>query len=213
MRTSIVVALVAITGCTKPSAPPPESAPTSTFGKSSFQKAAGPRHKESDAFFVKWLESHGHTDVVVDDPGVGVGSNATRLRASIYGTNTSDKGTIVEMEFTIMLPDNRQITEFVAGIGDSEAQAINDAQVNFMLTTFHVVYKGFINDADPHIKSASVAINGVNRELITGDILTRGNAGWPKGRFQFDARANSKHAEGFAAVAGSTLAEDCLQSE
>lgn len=93
------------------------------------------------------------------DVGVGVGNNATRLRASLYGSKPSNKGCVVEMEFTIKLPDNRSITEFVAGIGDSEAQAISDAQLNFMLTTFHVVYKGFINDADPHMTSRSAASN------------------------------------------------------
>src|SRR5205823_11492574 len=52
--------------------------------------------------------------------------------------------------------------------------AVNDALLNFTLTTFHVVYKGFINAADPHMTMSTVAIGGVNCEVIAGDIFLRG---------------------------------------
>ncbi len=136
--------------------------------------AHGPRHKESDDFFVKWFEAHGHSDVVVDDEGVGIDKNPTRLQASLYSSKPSNKGFVVEMEFTIKLPSNRTITEFVAGIGDTEVQAIRDAEANFILTTFHVIYKGFVNDADPHMSSERLEINGTTRDVIAGDILMRG---------------------------------------
>jgi hypothetical protein len=143
-------------------------------------KKPGPgdaRRPEMDDFFVKWLKAHQHTDVVVDADGVGVGGNDTRLRASLYGSKRHEKGGyVVEVQFNVRLPSRREIIEFVAGGGDTEQKAINDALLNFTLTTFHVVYKGFINDADPHLKSTTVAINGVSRHLITGDIFMRGTA-------------------------------------
>jgi hypothetical protein len=177
IKPALSVVLIIAAVCTRQSATQNGDLPTSTSSRANAPNPPGPRHKESDAFFVQWLESHGHSDVVVDDNGVGVANNTTRLQASLYGSKQHDKGGfIVEMEFTIRVPSNRSITEFVAGIGETEAQAINDAQVNFMLTTFHVVYKGFINDADPHMKSTNMQINGANREVITGDILTRGTA-------------------------------------
>jgi hypothetical protein len=44
-----------------------------------------------------------------------------------------------------------------------------------MLTTFHVVYKGFINADDPHVRIVPIAIGGANREVIAGDILMQGS--------------------------------------
>ena len=134
--------------------------------------ARAPRRPELDNFFSEWLKAHGHEDVVIDDGGVGIAGNETRLYASLYGSNKHDDGSyVVEVEFTIRLPARGQITEFVAGMGDTEASAINDALMNFTLTTFHVVYKGFINAEDPHM---TARINGADREVIAGDIMLRG---------------------------------------
>lgn len=128
-------------------------------------------------FFVKWFEAHGHKDVVVDAAGVGVGGNATRLKASLYGSKQhKDGGFVVETEFSIRLPAKDEITEFVAGMGRTEDEAITDTMRNFTLTTFHVVYKGFINDLDPHMTSKKVEMSGGERELILGDIVGRGLA-------------------------------------
>lgn len=130
-----------------------------------------------DQFFVKWLTAHGHADTVVDSDGVGVRDNATRLRAGLNGSKRHDNGSfVVEIEFTVRMASGGEITEFVAGIGETEEKAINDALLNFTLTTFHVVYKAFINAADPHMIQSSAVINGVNRDVIAGDILLRGGS-------------------------------------
>jgi hypothetical protein len=158
-RSLIVVAFILAPGCRDQAATP----------------ARAPRRPELDNFFSEWLKAHGHEDVVIDDGGVGIAGNETRLYASLYGSNKHDDGSyVVEVEFTIRLPARGQITEFVAGMGDTEASAINDALVNFTLTTFHVVYKGFINAEDPHMKATKVTINGADREVIAGDIMLRG---------------------------------------
>jgi len=165
----IIIAVALASGCGK------ESAATGASAAKAQTRAA--RRPDMDDFFVKWLEGHGHTDVVVDADGVGVGDNATRLQASLYGSKRHEKGGfVVEVEFTIRLQSRREITEFVAGTGETEKEAINDALLNFTLTTFHVVYKGFINAADPHMTMTNVAMNGVNREVIAGDIFMRGTA-------------------------------------
>lgn len=166
----LILVLAVVSGCSNE--PPTGSAPKPNAGA-----ATESRNDRTNDFFVEWLESHGHTDVVVDSGGVGVRSNATRLRASIYGSKKyDDGGFVVEMEFTIQLPSKRQITEFVAGAGDTEEQAINDCMLNFTLTTFHVVYGAFINAADPHTIVKKVEINGQNRDVIMGDLYLRGSA-------------------------------------
>jgi hypothetical protein len=158
---------------------------TAGCGKGTTVRSA-PRLEETSAqpsqrplpndFFVGWLEAHGHKDVVVDADGVGVANNATRLKASLYGSNEhKNSGFVVETEFTIRLPSKRIITEFLGGTGKTEEEAIKDTMLNFTVTTFHVVYKAFINPLDPHMGMKKLQINGAEREVILGDILSRGN--------------------------------------
>ena len=168
-RCLLIIALALICGCRQESSTP--AAPAAVP-----QENWAPRDPRMDDFFVKWFEGHGHEDVVVDADGVGVRDNAARLRASLYGSKRHGPGgVVVEVEFTVRLPSGGQITEFVAGMGETEERAVNDALLNFTLTTFHVVYKAFVNADDPHMTSATVPIGGADREVIAGDIFMRGS--------------------------------------
>jgi Family of unknown function (DUF6348) len=168
-RHVMLIALTVVIGCGKDS-----SRPSGIAAKG--QKARSARRADMDNFFAEWLKAHGHKDVVVDADGVGIEHNATRLQAGLYGSKQHDKGGfVVEVEFTVHLPSGQEITEFVAGTAETEDKAIKDALLNFTLTTFHVLYKGFINAADPHMTQTKVTINGVQRDLISGDIFMRGN--------------------------------------
>ncbi len=138
--------------------------------------AKDPAESKTEPFFVEWLESHGETDVIVDEQGVGIAGNPTRLKASLYGSDRQEDGSyVVETEFRVRLPSGGEIVEFVAGGGETEDQAIGDCLVNFTLTTFHVVYKGFINPADPHQTVEPVEIAGRKREMLMGDIYMKGS--------------------------------------
>jgi hypothetical protein len=135
----------------------------------------GAQNTKSKDFFVSWLQSHGETHVVTDKEGVGIAGNATRLRSSLYESKKFEKGGFTaETEFAVRLPGGREIVEYVAGMGDSLEAAENDCKVNFILTTFHVVYRGFMNPADPHQSEEAVTINGKPRVLVMGDIMARG---------------------------------------
>lgn len=176
MRWLATLAVAAAIGCGKdPPAPPPAGAPkTAGFGE---PKAIGGREEEARDLFVKWFKAHGHSEVVTDADGVGVRGNATRLRASLYGSNPNRDGFVVELEFTVRLPSGRTVTDFVAGMGETESAAVDGAFANFTLTTFHVLYKGFINPADSHLAERKVAIGGAERTLLMGDILLLGKTG------------------------------------
>jgi uncharacterized protein DUF6348 len=129
---------------------------------------------KSNEFFIGWLQSHGETNIVEDRKGVGISTSPTRLRSSLYGSEKRQDGTVsAETEFRIHLPDGREIVEYVAGTGDSLEAAEKDAQLNFLLTTFHVVYGGFMNPADPHQTQETVTIDGRPRVLVMGDSMTR----------------------------------------
>jgi hypothetical protein len=168
VRSLLLIALGLSSGC---GSVPPTTIATATKA----QETRAARRPDMDEFFAMWLKAHGHQEVVVDADGVGVGGNATRLQAGLFGSKRHEKGGfVVEVEFAVRLPSRREVIEFVAGMGDTEDQAINDALTNFTLTTFHVVYKAFINDADPHVTTTTIPINGIPRVVIVGDILMRG---------------------------------------
>jgi hypothetical protein len=131
----------------------------------------------SREFFVEWLKSHGETNIVVDSKGVGIAGSPTRLRSSLYGSEKQRNGSIsAETEFRVHLPGGREIVEFVAGSGDTLEAAEKDGKLNFLLTTFHVVYRSFMNPADPHQTEETVTINGKPRVLVLGDSMTRSGA-------------------------------------
>ncbi len=134
-------------------------------------------HQQLHGFFVDWLKDHGETQIVVDRDGVGLAGNGTRLSASLYDAQQHDGGCTVETEFHIVLPDGSEIVEFVAGRGDTQQSAIDDSLANFTLTTFHVVYKCFLNDVDPHQALKKMMVGGIERQVAFGDLYLRGSAG------------------------------------
>jgi Family of unknown function (DUF6348) len=128
---------------------------------------------KAQQFFSDWLKDHGHTDIEVGSNGVGIAGNPTRLSASLYESNQNANGYVIEAEFRIQLGSGREIVEFLAGMGKDEEAAINDSLLNFVVTTFHPVYKAFINADDPHMESETIEIDGKSRELIMGDLYLR----------------------------------------
>ncbi len=161
--------------------------------------AKGPNRQKTDAFFVDWFKSHGETNVVVDAAGVGIAGNPTRLRASLYGMKKgADGGFTAEMEFRVRLPAKGEIIEYVAGMGKTEEHAIKDSELNFLLTTFHVVYRSFINAADPHQEVHQVTVNGTKREMMMGDIYATHRG--PRGYLQTTA------------LTAAALDQDCVRA-
>jgi hypothetical protein len=135
-------------------------------------KSAPPAPKVND-FFVSWFGEHGESNIVVDAEGIGVAGNPTRVGCSLYQFQETNDDVTAELEFTVHLPDQREIVEFVSCSGDTLKKAEDDAVLNFGLTTFHVVYRAVINTNDPHQREETVAIGGQPRALVIGDTLAR----------------------------------------
>lgn len=131
--------------------------------------------ERSQSFLVEWLKQHDEANIVTDQDGIGVLGNPTRIKALLYESKESDGGFIVETEFRIKMPDGRTIIEFLAGIGETEEQAIDETLMNFTLSTYHVAYKAFINAEDPHQETTECMINGEPRNVLHGDTVTRSN--------------------------------------
>jgi len=128
---------------------------------------------QSNEFFTTWLRSHGESNVVVEADGVGLAGNPTRLRCSLYHGEKFTNSFSAELEFRIRIPDGREIIEYVAGSGKSRKEAEDDAKLNFVVSTFHVVYRSFLNPTDPHQTEEKITVNGGQRTLVLGDTMTR----------------------------------------
>lgn len=128
---------------------------------------------KSNEFFTTWLQAHGESNIVVDAAGVGIAGKPTRLRSSLYGSEKFTNSFSAELEFRVRIPDGREIIEYVAGSGKSLKEAEDDAKVNFVVSTFHVVYRSFLNPTDPHQKEEKITINGQPRMLVLGDTMAR----------------------------------------
>jgi len=131
----------------------------------------------SNEFFTRWLQNHGESNIVSDAKGIGLRDNPTRLRFSLYDSSKASNSYTGELEFRVRIPDGREIVEYVAGSGESAKQAEDDAKINFVLSTFHVIYRGFFNSNDPHQIEEKITINGQPRVLLLGDTMARSQSG------------------------------------
>jgi len=137
--------------------------------------SAKPGPGPADSLVADLLKGHGEKNVVTDGGGVGVAGNKTRIRTSLYGSEKQGAGYSAETEFRITLPNGGEIVEYIAGVGETEKKAVDDCVANFVLTTFHPIYKCFINPSDPHQALHDLKMaDGSVREVAMGDLYCRG---------------------------------------
>ena len=173
------IALLAI-GCDKPQPPRPKTMKVSVIegGVVAADMKTDETTAEARKFFVKWLEEHNEDTIINDKSGVGIGLSATRLWAFGYGK----KGESAEVEFRVVLPDGREIQEFVAGIVPEGEDPMPMALANFSTSTLPPVYSCFINEADrhmKHMKHESVSIGGYPFRYTSGGVTAFGTENLP----------------------------------
>ena len=158
----LLLAVLVLAGCRVPAARVP--------GSSAAQKPG-----LANSFIAGLLQAHGEKNVMTTPDGVGVAGNTARIQSALYGLKQQGGDFNAEVEFRIHLPGGQEIVDYVVGLGNSEEKAEQDAFGNFALTTFHPVYKSFINPADPHQAVNTVTLqNGQKREIAVGDLFVRG---------------------------------------
>jgi hypothetical protein len=131
--------------------------------------------KKARAFFAEWLKSHGEKEIINDGTGVGVKGKRTRLWAFHYKGADGTKKDSSEVEFRVVLPDGREIQEFVAGMG-AQDNVVDSAISNFAMSTFHTVYACCLNEEDPHVVREEVEIGGKNYEYTTVGLFHMSNS-------------------------------------
>lgn len=130
-------------------------------------------------YIVDLLQKHGEKQVVVDTGGVGLKGNPARLVARGYDAKASKHGWTVEMELRVNLPDG-QFTEYLTGIGSSESAARQKCLENFSISTFHVIYKAFLNPTDTHQDVYRFRQGKSNRVYVAGQLVSMGDGSAPR---------------------------------
>lgn len=126
-------------------------------------------------FFSNWLKEHGETDVVNDETGVGLERSQARLWAFGYG----DPGESTEIEFRIVLPDGREIQEFLSGFTTGDEDGTNMVFANFCMSTFHTIHASFLNPKDEHLEHLDVTIGGKDFYYTSTGIFALGGEDLP----------------------------------
>jgi hypothetical protein len=168
----LALLILVSTGCSK--SPTLETTAFIEDGISAANKKEDDVSKAAREFFSEWLANHGETNIVNDATGVGIANSPTRLWAFRYGNKESST---TELEFRIVLPDGREIVEFVAGMGSTENGKDQSAMamMNFCMSTFHVVYSCFMNHDDPHMSHEEVTIGSQEFLLTSGGMIAFGS--------------------------------------
>ena len=130
-------------------------------------------------FIADLLRDHGEKKVVVDSGGVGVKGNPTRLAARECDAQAKDGGWIVEMELQVHLPGGH-LTEYTTGVGRTREAARQACLENFTLSTFHVIYKAFLNQADPHMELYRFRQGKLSRICVAGELVSMGDGTTPR---------------------------------
>lgn len=129
---------------------------------------------------VAFLKPHGiiavHNDGIVTVPE----HSNHRFVLQVYesGENT------VSLEAMCRLPSGQLMIERLAGIGDTQKDAILDVQTNFANSVFHVWLSALLGKPNQFAKEYVWKVNGTDRNITVGFPTARGefeagaNAGW-----------------------------------
>ncbi|RKG50555.1 hypothetical protein D7X30_37520 [Corallococcus sp. AB011P] len=109
-----------------------------------------------------------------------VSPRGPRLQAMFTDTRTEPGNCTRRLDVWLEPWTGRWVVESVVGFGNTEEEALNDALTNFGRASLHVLLAAFIRPPDEHVTVATWQVGGVDRKVILGNIITRGDNPGPK---------------------------------
>ena len=120
------------------------------------------------------LERHGVPTTETDRYWL-VAGNGIRIAGAVVQEYPSPKGTAnIQLDFYLVLEDDRLLIESVGGLGATKSDAVNDGIQNFTGGSFHVLLSAFFNaNADDQIEVENWNIAGKQRRVTIGGMNVR----------------------------------------
>lgn len=101
--------------------------------------------------------------------------NGLRIAGAVVQEYPSPKGaTNLQLDFYLVLPDERLLIESVGGVGVTKDDAVKDGLHNFVANSFHVLLTAFFNaPPDGQVEIETWNIAGVERRVTIGGMGVR----------------------------------------
>ncbi|NRD43611.1 DUF6348 family protein [Corallococcus exiguus] len=121
-------------------------------------------------------------DLPIQEEGewLRVSPRGPRLQATFTDTRTEPGLCTRRLDVCLEPWTGRWVVESVAGVGKTEEEALNDALMNFARASLHVLLAAFVRPPDDHVTVETWQVGGIDRRVILGNIITRGDSPGPQ---------------------------------
>jgi hypothetical protein len=137
---------------------------------------------------VSFFSTHGMNAVYNDEEGTVSLPDYPPFRFALQVYESGP--TIVDLEALFEWKPGHFMQEWLAGWGETQKEAIMDAQSNFVACVFHVWAAALVGKANPYAREFDWEINGAMRKVYTGFPAGRGDltgveeSGWQDAWYQ-----------------------------
>ncbi|MBN9684635.1 MULTISPECIES: DUF6348 family protein [unclassified Corallococcus] len=125
------------------------------------------------------LRAHG-LPIQEEEEWLRVGPGGPRFQATLIDTRTEPGSCTRQLDVCLEPWTGRWVFESVGGFGTTETEASNDALMNFVRASLHVLLSAFVRPPDEHVTVATWRVGGIDRKVILGNVITRGDHPGPK---------------------------------
>ncbi|AFE05988.1 hypothetical protein COCOR_04722 [Corallococcus coralloides DSM 2259] len=121
-------------------------------------------------------------DLALQEEGewLRVSPRGPRFQATFTDTRTEPGSCTRRLDVWLEPWTGRWVVESVVGVGTTEAEALNDALMHFARASLHVLLAAFVRPPDEHVTVETWQVGGIDRKVILGNIITRGDNPGPK---------------------------------
>lgn len=120
------------------------------------------------------LRAHG-VSFQEEDGWLRVRPGGPRLQAWVIETRTEPDVRMRQLDVVVEPWTGQRVVESVGGFGTTEEDAWKDALQNFSRGSLHVLLSAFLRPPDEHVTVESWRVGGIERKVILGDIVSRGD--------------------------------------